>query len=812
MTPGVDASEKNRGGAANAPDRHWLRDVVLVGLLLVLGLAAAFPGTFLRGEMIGPADVLYTIPPWHAHRPADWTSSPHHLMLDIYAFFAQSYHNAAADLRRGEWPLWNPCQLAGMPVLANYQSSVFYPPRALLILFDLQTAMTLFVLVKLWLCGMNAFICGRGLGLPRPASVFLSLAWMLSGYCLIWANWPLTDVAAWFPILFLGVEWILCGRYRRGFIAGVLGAALMLLAGHPETVFTFSFALGLYFAVRMVFLALRGACVWRPALVCGAMWTAALLVCAAQLAPFLEYMLNSYTFFERHQKENMNCFPFRDLASFFAPRFLGTSYEKNYWGALDSNLDTMLHPGAAVLLLISSILFRRKGDTPAPATAVDPWGPRMVALLMASAFALMLAFDVPTLMFVHRLPVLGAVLHAYYAAFPLFALPLAAAYGLARWTERRRTLRDMAALLPAIILAVVCVGGIYQFNAPLLRQLRMDTYIMRDTAITGVFGLVAVVILGVQCFRSAPRLVAALLTLCVGGNLLYGQWGMNPTSRHDDFFPRTDLTDYLQSLGHPCRIGVTEGGVPGGILNVYGIEDWMAYDGIYPSRVRRLQNALGRDFWKRFEPAASIQYYLHDDRYPPIADPDALARMTFVTKLDQLSVYRNTNALDRARLVGRSEIIADPERQFARLKEDSFDPAKTVVLETAPKTGVPAPNEGDSGTAKIARYESARVVVETDAVTDAVLVLADACFPGWHAYLDGKPVEIVPAYHVFRAVVAPKGRHTIEFRYEPASFRLGLALSGITLLAGMLWAAVVLLHVLRRSKEDSAPPPAAATP
>ncbi len=808
----MEIFERNGGAIPGPPDGHWLRDLALLGVLLVVALAAVFPGTFLRGEIIGPADVLYSIPPWHDHRPADRPPNPHRLMLDIYAFFSQSYHNVAADLRRGVWPLWNPCQYAGMPVMANYQSSVFYPPRVLLVFFDLQTAMTLFVLVKLWLCGINAFICGRGLGLPRPASAFLSLAWMLSGYCLIWANWPLTDVAAWFPILFLGVEWILCGRYRRGFITGVLGASLMLLAGHPETAFAFSFALGIYFTVRVVFLALRGGCVWRPALVCGAMWAAALLVCSVQLVPFLEYMLNSTTFFDRPKKESLDGFPFRDLGSFFAPRFLGTSYENNYWGCLDSNLDTMLHPGAAVLLLVSWLLFRRRGATPGSPDADDPWGARLVALLAASVFVLMLAFEVPTLMFVFKIPVFGAVIHAYYAAFALFAFPLAGACGLFRWTERRRTLRDMAALLPAVILAAVCVYGIYQFNAALLQMLGRGAYIARDAAVTGLFALAAAVILGIQCFRPAPRLVAALLTVCVSGNLLYGQWGMNPTSRHDDYFPRTELTDFLRSQGHPCRVGVTEGGIPGGILNVYGIEDWLAYDGLYPARIWRLQHGLGREFWKRFEPAASIQYYLHDDRYPPIADPDALARMTLVKKMDQLNVYHNTNALARARLVGRSEVIGDPVRTFRRLKEDDFDPAQVVVLETAPKTGVPAPLEGNPGTAKITRYETSRVTVETDAAAAAMLVLADAYFPGWHAWLDGKPVEIVPAYHAFRAVAVPKGPHTVEFRYAPASFRLGMTMSGVTLLAGILWGAVVLLQTLRRSRGNAVRPAAGTTP
>jgi hypothetical protein len=162
--------------------------------------------------------------------------------------------------------------------------------------------------------------------------------------------------------------------------------------------------------------------------------------------------------------------------------------------------------------------------------------------------------------------------------------------------------------------------------------------------------------------------------------------------------------------------------------------------------------------------------------------------------------------------VGQSEIIADPVRAYRRMKEDDFDPAKVVVLETAPKAGLPATIADDPGTAKITRYETSRVTVETDAAADAVLVLADAYFPGWHAYLDGKTAEMVPAYHAFRAVVVPKGPHLVEFRYEPASFRLGMALSCVTLSAGLIWAVVELLRKVGRAKGDTMRPASGITP
>ncbi len=780
-----------------SPKVRLAAESVLVALLLLAALAAVYPGVFLRGEQAGPADVYYNVPPWNAHKPAEWKGNPHHLMLDIYAFFAQTYYNVAQSYRRGEWPLWNPHQMAGMPLLANYQCSVFYPPRLLLLFFDLPTAMTLMVLLKLWLCGFVGWLSALGLGLPRRAALFFALTWMLSGYCLIWAGWPLPDVAAWFPLLFLGVEWILAGRYRRGIAAGAAGAVMMLLAGHPETAFTFSLGLGVYFGVRCVLNLSRRGPVLGPVLACAVLWTAAILICAAQLVPFAEYLLNSATFFERQTDPKDQIYTFRCLASFFMPRFLGTVYEGNYWGPLNSNLDAMLHPGAAVLLLVSWLAFRRRGGE-----APSPWSHRLIAMTAAALFVTLLAFDAPTLGFVHRLPVFSSTHRAYHIAFALFALPLAAAFGLAAWTEKKRRLRELLPMLPLAAAGAALVFGLYQFNLRVLSMEGMDGYIRRHALVTALFFLAALAVLAVQCLRHKPRLTAALLAAVTACNLLYLQWGMNPTSKTGDFFPRTELTDYLRRLGHPCRIGVSEGTIPSGTLNVYGIEDALAYDGIYPARLWRLQHKLGQRIWQRMEPATSVDYYLNDPTFP-ILVPEAFPRLEKTAFLNGIEVYKNRHALPRARLVGNAEVPPGGDRLFERMTEEDFDPARTVLLERPPREGVPAPLDAP-GTARIAVYDPNRVVVRTEAAGPAVLVLADAWYPGWRATVNGAAADLFPAYHAYRGVVVPKGSATVEFTYAPASLRLGLAVSLGALSVCAAWLTAAILR--RRAKKKTVLP------
>jgi uncharacterized membrane protein YfhO len=71
-------------------------------------------------------------------------------------------------------------------------------------------------------------------------------------------------------------------------------------------------------------------------------------------------------------------------------------------------------------------------------------------------------------------------------------------------------------------------------------------------------------------------------------------------------------------------------------------------------------------------------------------------------------------------------------------------------------------------------------------------VLTDVYFPGWKATVDGHEAPIQQVDYLLRGVRVPAGAHTVEFRYEPASFTAGwivslLALIGIAGAAYVGW-------------------------
>ena len=89
---------------------------------------------------------------------------------------------------------------------------------------------------------------------------------------------------------------------------------------------------------------------------------------------------------------------------------------------------------------------------------------------------------------------------------------------------------------------------------------------------------------------------------------------------------------------------------------------------------------------------------------------------------------------------------------------------------------------------KLLSYKANRFSLEYESDGDAFLYVSDTYYPGWRAYVDGKETKIYRANLAFRAIEAPKGKHTVVFRYVPMSFYIGLALTIIgILLCIWLW-------------------------
>jgi len=71
--------------------------------------------------------------------------------------------------------------------------------------------------------------------------------------------------------------------------------------------------------------------------------------------------------------------------------------------------------------------------------------------------------------------------------------------------------------------------------------------------------------------------------------------------------------------------------------------------------------------------------------------------------------------------------------------------------------------------------------VRAQVAVPSLLVYSDTYYEGWRAFVDGGEVPIARANHAFKAVRVDPGEHLVRFVFDPLSFRIGAAVSGLGL-------------------------------
>lgn len=305
-------------------------------------------------------------------------------------------------LRSGELPLWNPLLGMGAPLIANYQSALFYPPNWSYFLLAeiggeplLAWGQAVLVAAHLAWAGLGMALLARRLGLQRLAQLISGLAFGMSGYLVARSGFlSINAAAAWLPWVILGVtnlfkngdyglawrDWI--GTRKKELILLSLAVGLQLLAGHAQTGWYTLLLAGLWGAylafTRFRATVLKGkfrtlahrqseresdfqSLFRRIARVWTGMGVAVILATAlasVQLFPTGEYLLQSQRASEVDYELGMtySFWPWR-LVTLIAPDMFGNPVHGDYWGYANFWEDA-IYVGLIPFLLAISALVR----------------------------------------------------------------------------------------------------------------------------------------------------------------------------------------------------------------------------------------------------------------------------------------------------------------------------------------------------------------------------------------------------------------------------------------------------------------------
>jgi hypothetical protein len=781
VTPGPSG----HSGTGPGPWRAWALDGLALALLALLALIFFWPVTLNQG--------------WIPRGGGD-----------LVSFLWPTYSYAAAALHAGRLPLWDPALYSGAPLAADNQSGLFYPVNLLVFLawpsLPYQ-AMEWLVVFHVWLAGAGMFLTMRAVLSPgsQPAravqndlaaALAAAVAYMFSDIFVTHVgNLNIIAVSAWLPLAFAALHL----SFSRGAAhwAALAGMALGLaaLAGHAQMTLIVAAALGLYGAWRTIWLlvwdrpmspplAAAGSRGWlnrqrlaapvRTLALTALAFMVALGISAIAVIPAAE--MAAYTARARldYAAAAEYSLPWAGLAGLFSPLIFGRG-GVDFWAPW-ARVETG-YAGVLTLLLAALAPFRARRGLPLFLVGLAAFG--LLAALGQNAPLHRLLYDLVPGFAQLRVP-------ARFVLLTDFSLAALAGLGLSRLAEvARRRLIGVGLL----VMALGGGAGWLAFNGTSGHAAHVSSLL------TGLGILAALLLAGLGLALWAhPRVAAAGIVALLAIDLI-GLGAAVEVERSDPTqgFNHPAVVAYLLANSGPTRIdnaaaawspdAAARLGLEdiGGISNPLALAAYQTYAGAVGSRGTPLYNFL------------SVQFVLADKGHPP-------GDSSFVPVYDQdpsLDVYLNTNAQPRIRLVYQAKPVAGGESAFGAIHAPGFDPAVDTVLDTTSAAPPPAALDGQGARVPGARnlfyttYAPEAYTIVATTAAPAYLVYSEVWYPGWRAWVDGVEVPIYRADFAFRAVyLSTPGQHTVVMRFEPITWKIGLALTLATLAALAGWGAL----------------------
>ena len=728
------------------------------------------------GGVYGPIDILYDGEPFAAHRAEAGIGPTQSPPLSDVVYQMIPWRRAVRDaVKNGRWPLWNPFDSTGTPLLGSQLAGVFYPGTWIGFLLPLPQAWTFDMALRFFLSIASAYLFFRDLGCGGLPAAIGAGGWGFCDFLVFLAGHPQSAAIGPFPLLLLALRRLARDADRNALLLAVAALLLILSAGHPESVLYTVAGGGLYFLFELSGTERRR--VPRAVGLSLAAGALALGVAALSLLPFLEILPRTQELLDRTvgAMRVREWLPLRTSLRHAATFLMPYAYGVFGRGRVESFIARPdgAYAGAVLLPLAVTGLFGKRRER---------W---LFLFFVAIGVALFVGLE-PLTHALAALPLFSiALLHpfVFLAAFGLAAL---AALGAEEIRRGRRSEFVASALVLVPLLFLLLLR-----RRPWLLALGMPEPFLRELALAQLAPLLAAALL----VATVPRRRAGLALAGLLGILLAGRsaeaGSVHPTYPARAFYPRLPFLDRV-ARDSPWRIaGASYTFVPNASA-VYGLEDVRGYEmttfaplaETFPLWCVRQPVWFNRvdDPARPFLSFLNVRYAIVPRAWTPPAgwtpvDEDAGGRL-----------FENPGALPRAFVPRRLHRESDPARQRERLFAIS-DFSRDGVLTASPSGLV----ENGEASVRVASYTPQRLELTIDARTRAWVATSLVGWPGWRLTLDGDERPLRDYNRAFLAFETPAGTHRALLRYRPESFEIGRWISAASL-------AILIAAATRKSR------------
>lgn len=724
---------------------------------------------------------------------------------DLAPFFIPPKFLWVSQVKGLVFPFWNPHNYSGIPLLATLQPGVFYPPHIFYLFLPFNLVWNWLIILHFVFAAFTTYAFLRYMKVTALSCAVGGMVFMLSGYLLSVHNLlPHLFGVSWFPLILLYfLKYFETGEYRNSVLCAVF-LVFQYLAGAPEIVILTGVVLfaSLFFvpwfterptklAGRIAGLVLMGAIF---ALLSGVQWTSFYELHTQSIRSSGLTYLQAITW----------SFAWKDFIQFFLPDVFGYAQNlQKYW--LNQSWLKTVYLGLGPILL--SLIYFVKGDR------------RKYFFLGLIVFSLVLGLggNTPVYKLLHKVPPFSSVRYPVKFLFLMFfSVSVATAMGLdvlkAKLAEGDRTVKRLVigffylGFLFALFWAFLnfyhdqVAGFLARRNVcpPLYHEVWFNIHnAKRFLAFSFLFctGLLLYLRLRAKRMALGFMLLVLIMDLFLANYGFYGsvswKWFESPEGFTRELLNRNGMERFMVSVKtenelNSILIGknylVAPYSAMHGLYSIGGAEVMrIGHHEKYLGLFNCVQNIVrARSLLDIGAIKYAILSYPLDDREFTLVKRDIMN-----DKYVYLYEYRGYPG--RFLFFPKAQYINDEKQVMLRIIDRGSDFKKELIISGRPPDH-PWGSETSQGVVRLVSYGPDKVILTSESDGQGFVYVSDTYYPGWRAYVDGRPTKIYRANLAFRAVEVPAGKHTVVFKYVPVSFYLGCILTLIGIILGAwLW-------------------------
>lgn len=733
---------------------RWVRPLSRGAAMVLFLLPFLFTGKALvTNRVYGGYDILFLSAPFSDYaNEYGFTTAHNGLLVDHVLQMVPWQRMVRESFAHHQWPLWNPAMDSGEVLAAGMQAAPLNPLNLIALLLPLDLATTFTASMVFFLAAFFAFAFARELECSEGGSLIAAAGFSLCSAMAFFGTWPHGRSWTLLPFVMLAVRRIVRDRNASAFSLLTIAFVLLISFGHPETMLHVAVIGAIYGIFELV-------PVWREslrpiALALGAA-AIALLLMAISLMPFLAALPWSFDYLIRQTPPPPAAAHevWKAVRATFIPYYGGS-----WWHTPTSELDFGLaRVGSVILALAVIAVFRLGRRRDVKFLSV------LCAIALAASWKAQLVDGLLRL-----LPLFKIAVNDRLGFAAALSLSLLAAMAFDTATVRERSIVRGVAVALAIATALVW---------PLQSHLGVDSKLLMAGAAAELIGIVMLLIaLGASSRRAAVILIVA----AIAGQRLIEDSNIHPTLPRRMFYPSVPL---IAAIPRDPLYRVTAIGnmVIPNVASMYGLEDVRGYSAMtYFPYVETMplwcptQKRTYHDITDLSLPFLSFLGVRHAIT-PRTMDPPDGWRVVADDRSSRL--IENTQAIPRVFVPRRIRFIDSDPRTLEEMSAatDFTDEAWILTHETPPQLV-----ENGSATLQVHRIGT-RYEIDADVHSACRMVISEAGWPGWRAYLDGRRVKIEQANRAFLSVYAPAGHHHLQVVFLPDAFVQGRAISVATL-------------------------------